>query len=146
MHVTGIDASPTLISLCRARLPTQEWISTDMRSLALGRRFDGVLAWDSYFHLRPFDQRSMFGVFRAHAKRGTILMFNTGAAFGEAIGDYRGDPLYHASLSPDEYTALLSGIGFEVIAHAVEDWKTGGGRTVWLSRGRVDHVAQNSST
>lgn len=39
-----------------------------------------------------------------------------------------GDPLYHASLSANEYTALLSSIGFEVIAHAVEDWKTGGGQ------------------
>jgi len=42
--------------------------------------------------------------------------------------------LYHASLSPDEYTSLLDSIGFEVIAHVVEDWQTGGGRTVWLTR------------
>ena len=37
---------------------------------------------------------------------------------------YQGDLLYHASLSPDEYTSLLDSIGFEVIAHAVEDWQT----------------------
>jgi hypothetical protein len=30
--------------------------------------------------------------------------------------------------------ATLDNIGFEVIAHAVEDWQTGGGRTVWLTR------------
>src|ERR1700760_3472168 len=40
-HVTGVDGSPTLISLCRSRMPDQEWIVADMRSLALGRRFDG---------------------------------------------------------------------------------------------------------
>src|SRR3974390_402653 len=50
------------------------------------------------------------------------------------LGEYRGDPLYHASLSPNEYTELLRGIGFEVIGHAVDDWETGGGRTVWLTR------------
>ncbi len=52
--VTGVDASPTLISLCRERLPAHEWM----------------------------------------------------------VGE----------------------IGFAVIAHAVEDWQTGGGRTVWLAR------------
>jgi 2-polyprenyl-3-methyl-5-hydroxy-6-metoxy-1,4-benzoquinol methylase len=43
-RVTGVDSSPTLISLCRTRMPDQEWIAGDMRSLALGRRFDGILA------------------------------------------------------------------------------------------------------
>ena len=135
MRVTGIDASPTLISLCRARLPAQEWISTDMRRLRLGRRFDGILAWDSYFHLRPHDQRSMFAVFRAHAKPGAILMFNTGPAFGEAIGAYRGDPLYHASLDASEYEGLLAAHDFEIIEHHIGDPRIGG-RIVWIARGR----------
>ncbi len=135
-QVTGVDSSPTLISLCRQRLPGQEWTVADMRSLQLSRRFDGVLAWDSFFHLRPDDQRRMFAVFARHAAPSAVLMFNSGPAPGEAVGEYRGDPLYHASLSADEYRALIGGIGFEIIAHAVEDWRTGGGRTVWLTQAR----------
>jgi SAM-dependent methyltransferase len=118
-NVTGVDSSPTLISLCRQRLPNQEWIVGDMRSLQLSRRFDGMLAWDSFFHLRPKEQRRMFNVFAQHAAPSAVLMFNTGPASGEAVGEYRGDPLYHASLSGDEYKELLRSIGFEVIAHAV---------------------------
>jgi SAM-dependent methyltransferase len=138
LRVTGVDSSPTLISLCRQRLPEHQWLVGDMRSLRLARRFDGVLAWDSLFHLTPNDQRRMFDVFARHAAPSATLMFNSGPDHGEAVGEYRGDPLYHASLSPDEYTALLGGVGFTVIAHAVEDWKTGGGRTVWLARRRGD--------
>ncbi|HUB13650.1 MAG TPA: class I SAM-dependent methyltransferase [Acetobacteraceae bacterium] len=133
-RVTGVDSSPTLISLCRQRLPDQQWLVEDMRSLRLARRFDGVLAWDSLFHLRPDDQRRMFDVFARHAAASAVLMFNGGPGHREAVGAYRGDPLYHASLSPDEYQVLLSGIGFAVIAHVVEDWQTGGGRTVWLAQ------------
>ncbi len=59
LHVTGVDASPTFISLCRQRLPNHEWFVEDMRSLRLSHRFDGILAWDSFFHLRPDDQRRM---------------------------------------------------------------------------------------
>ena len=40
LRVTGIDSSPTLISLSRSRLPDQQWIIADMRSLLLGRTFD----------------------------------------------------------------------------------------------------------
>jgi len=51
LRVTGVDSSPTLISLCRQRLPEHEFLVGDMRSLRLARQFDGVLAWDSFFHL-----------------------------------------------------------------------------------------------
>jgi hypothetical protein len=131
LRVTGVDASPTMISLCRERLPDHEWIVADMRRLALGRRFDGILAWDSFFHLNFDDQRRMFAVFANHASTGAWLMFNTGPKHGEAIGEYRGDPLYHASLSPAEYEALAAGSGFEVIRHAATD-AAAGGRTAWL--------------
>jgi hypothetical protein len=63
-----------MISFCRDRLPDQEWIVGDMRQLALGRRFDGILAWDSFFHLNHDDQRRMFPIFADHAVLGAVLM------------------------------------------------------------------------
>jgi hypothetical protein len=116
-------------------LPDQEWIVADMRPLALGRQFAGVLARDSFFHLKPDDQRATFEVFAAHAARSAILMFNTGPAYGEGIGCYRGDPLHHASLDAAEYEKLLTESGFEVVVHMVED-RQAGGRTVWIARSR----------
>lgn len=136
-QVTGVDTSPTLISLCRTRMPDQEWIAADMRFLALGRRFDGILAWDSFFHLRPKDQEGMFRVFATHAAPAAILMFNAGFGHGEAVGAYRGDPLYHASLEASEYEALLAESGFEVIEHSINDPATGG-RIFWLARALLD--------
>lgn len=131
--VTCVDSSPTLIGIGAARFPAHTWIVGDMRSLALGVRFGGILAWDSFFHLAPDDQRAMFPVFRAHAAGGAALMFTSGPRAGEAIGSYRGDTLYHASLDPAEYTALLQQYGFEVVVHVAED-ATCGGHTVWLAR------------
>jgi predicted TPR repeat methyltransferase len=133
LRVTGIDSSPAMIALCHERLPGHEWLVADMRQLALGRRFDGILAWDSFFHLDPAAQRQMFAVFDAHASAGAVLMFNAGPEHGEAIGEFGGDPLYHASLSPLEYEALLRRSGFEVILHKAND-PAAGGRTAWLCR------------
>lgn len=131
--VTGVDSSESLIALCRERFPQQGWQVADMRALALGRRFDGLIAWDSFFHLRPDDQRRMFPIFRDHAAEGAALLFTSGPSHGEAVGSFEGEPLYHASLDPAEYRALLRENGFAVIEHVVEDPDCGG-HTVWLAR------------
>jgi cyclopropane fatty-acyl-phospholipid synthase-like methyltransferase len=135
MHLTGVDASPEMVMLARDRMPDQEWIVADMRRLALDRRFDGILAWDSYFHLAHEAQRAMFEVFDRHATDTAVLMFNTGPDHGESASTYtfEDETLYHASLAPAQYRALLAGIGFEVIRHVAND-EGSGGRTVWLCR------------
>ena len=115
-RVTGIDSSPSLIGLCRQRLPEGEWLVGDMRALDLGHRFDAILAWHSFFHLHFDDQRAMFRRFAAHAKPGALLMFTSGPAHGEAIGEWQGEPLYHASLAPEEYRHLLGASNFEVLS------------------------------
>lgn len=131
--VVGVDSSPTLISKCRSRLPKAEWIVADMRTLSINRRFEGLIAWDSFFHLSHQDQRSMFTVFRKHAACGAPLLFTTGTGHGEAIGSYQGESLYHASLSPGEYRILLELHGFTVLSHVVED-PSCGRHTVWLAQ------------
>jgi hypothetical protein len=106
-----------------------------MRTLSLGRRFDGILAWDSFFHLKHEDQRRMFPIFREHAAPRAALMFTSGPAHGESTGRLEGEPLYHASLDVAEYRNLLEDAGFAVVATIAED-KTCGGRTVWLAQFR----------
>ena len=132
-RVTGIDSSPTLIGLCRSRFPNETWIAGDMREVSLLRRFGGIVAWNSFFHLTPDDQRRMFTIFRDHAAAGAALIFTSGPRAGEAIGAYRGEALYHASLDAAEYETLLAAHGFSVVQHVVEDQDCGG-LTVWLAR------------
>ena len=105
-----------------------------MRKLRLKDQFDGVVAWDSFFHLRMEDQRDMFAVFARHVRPGAALLFTSGPSEGEAIGSWCGKPLYHASLSPAEYRELLSLNGFTVRAFQPEDPECGG-HTIWLATG-----------
>ncbi|WP_207538903.1 class I SAM-dependent DNA methyltransferase [Sabulicella rubraurantiaca] len=138
-RVTGVDASPALLALARERMPAGEWIAADMRDLDLRLRFEGILAWDSFFHLSRADQRAMFPVFARHAAPGAALMFTSGPAAGEAIGSFEGEALFHASLDPTDYRERMGKEGFEVVAHRAEDAECGG-RTVWLAR-RSDQAA-----
>jgi SAM-dependent methyltransferase len=132
-RVTGLDASPSLIALCRERFPDHDWRVGDMRALDLDRRFDGVLAWHSFFHLHFDDQRALFPRFAAHATPGAALMFSSGPMHGEALGEWQGEPLYHASLSQEEYRALLDAAGFEVLSFRAGE-PIVEGPFVWLAR------------
>jgi SAM-dependent methyltransferase len=133
LRVTGIDASPAMIARCRESFPDQQWRVADMRKLALDTTFDGILAWDSFFHLTGRDQQAMFPIFRKHAAPGSALLFTSGPEEGEALGQLYGETLYHASLAPEHYLSLLNTNGFVVRAHRAED-PACGGHTLWLAQ------------
>jgi hypothetical protein len=124
-----------MVAIFRERLPGHEAVHADMRGLNLGQRFDGIIAWDSFFHLSPDAQRGMFAVFAAHATPGAALMFTSGPAAGEAWGAVGGEPVYHASLDPEEYRELLVGAGFDVLDYRPDDPECDR-HTVWLARFR----------
>lgn len=127
--VTGLDSSPSLLAMARARFPGEEWLQADMRDLALGRSFEGLIAWHSLFHLTPQDQRPLFARFAAHAAPGAPLMFTSGTGHDERLGDWLGQPLYHASLAPEEYRALLAASGFDEV-----EFLPGEQASAWLCR------------
>lgn len=131
--ITGVDTSLPLLARARAAFPEQSWIAADMRHMPVAGEFDGLIAWHSFFHLTPEDQRPMFAVFRRLAAPGAALMFTSGNSLGEAIGQFEGKPLYHGSLDGMEYRALLRANGFAVVRH-VESDPACGGATVWLAK------------
>jgi len=135
-RITGVDGAGAMIDLFRRYLPDATAIHADMRRLDLGTTFDVILAWNSFFHLSPLDQRGMFPIFAAHAAPGTVLMFTSGHKAGEPIGRVEGEPVYHASLDPHEYRALLDDYRFDVIDFRPRDPDCKG-HTVWLTRARA---------
>ncbi len=132
-RLTGTDASASMIAFCRRRFPAHEWLIGDMRVLDLGRRFDGVIAWHSSFHLPREDQRALVPRFAGHLAPNGHLIFTSGDEAGVRIGEWMGEPLYHASLAPDEYRALLDENGLEDLEYRARDPECGGA-TVWLAR------------
>jgi len=131
--LTGVDAAPAMIAICKERFPHATWVEADMRGLVLPLRFNAIVAWDSFFHLTRDEQRAMFPVFQKHVAPGGLLLFTSGPRDGEAVGDLYGDPLFHASLDPLEYLTLLRTCGFQVLRHQAEDPDCGL-HTVWLAQ------------
>lgn len=131
--VTGVDAAAAMCILFRTALPQARCIEAPMQDLRLGEGFDAIIAWDSLFHLAADDQRAMFATFAEHSVPGTALMFTTGPEAGTCTGMAADAPVFHESLDPDEYRALLGRTGFDLIDVRFEDPDCTG-HSVWLAR------------
>lgn len=120
-QVTGVDTSASMLEVCKQQFPDQVWILEDMRSLDLKQMFDGVIAWDSFFHLPQTDQIKLLGKMASHIKPKGGLLFTAGSEHSERYGELGGIPLYHASLAPEAYRNLLNQLDFTVLDFIIED-------------------------
>lgn len=120
-ELTGIDYSPAMITMARARFPQASWHVQDMRALTLDSVFDGAISWDGSFHLSPEEQRALIGDLGPRLKSGAPLMLTIGPGEGETVGTVEGEPVYHASLSETGYRTALEQAGFDMTSHVTDD-------------------------
>ena len=123
-RVTGIDFAEPMLDLARARWPDGDWRHVDMKQLELIETFDGIIAWNSFFHLRPDEQRMCIGRMAKHLEPGGSVLLTVGHKAGEVSGTVGGEPVYHASLSPAEYAICLEQNGLRLTGFLAEDPET----------------------
>lgn len=128
--VHGVDSSISMIQYAKGFFPSEKWTVLNMLDIDFNSEFNAVLAWDSFFHLCHEDQRKMIPLFARALQLNGLLVFTSGPEHGVAMGEFNGEPLYHASLASEEYRELLSSSGFEVVEYCPKD-KECGEHTVW---------------
>ncbi len=120
-RVTGVDFSEPMLEIARDRWPAGDWRLADMRTLDLGEHFDGLIAWNSFFHLTADEQTSCIPRLAEHVAPGGTLMLTVGPGAGQRDGTVGSEPIYHASLSPDDYVAQFEECGLHRTAFVPED-------------------------
>jgi SAM-dependent methyltransferase len=74
VRLTGVDLSPEMLALASALNPEVEYRVGDMRSVRLGRQFDGVFVADSIdYMLTEADLRRAFETAFAHLRPGGVF-------------------------------------------------------------------------
>ncbi|MEM1094468.1 MAG: class I SAM-dependent methyltransferase [Bacteroidota bacterium] len=120
-RITGIDVAQAMVGIAQSRFPEHTWQQGDMRELDLGAPFDGIIGWNSFFHLPPEDQPDTLRRIAGHLKPGGHLMLTVGPEHGEVTGHVNGERVYHGSLAPEAYTRILSDLGLGIIDFVLED-------------------------
>jgi SAM-dependent methyltransferase len=141
-HVTGVDQSEELLALARQRFPQGEWIHSRIEDFLVDAEnngtYDGVIAWDSLFHVeRDRHERILAQVHRALAP-GRRVMLTAGGSAHPAFTDTMFDrEFYYDSHTPDRLAALLTELGFEIRVNEFMNLPTSG-----RDKGRIAIVAQ----
>lgn len=119
--VTGIDASERMLSLARQNAPRATFLAGDMRTVALRATFDGVVAWDSLFHVPREEHAAMFRRLRSWLAPGGVLLLTLGGSQGDFTALMCGGELFYSSNAPQRSVELLEDAGFRVELQEIDD-------------------------
>jgi 2-polyprenyl-3-methyl-5-hydroxy-6-metoxy-1,4-benzoquinol methylase len=121
--ITGIDASESMINLARSSgIKNAYFQVSDFFDFDTTDTFDGILAWDSFFHFPKDKQSAIYPRIAELLKPGGVLLFTHGNEAGEINGEMMGEPFYYSSLSKETLLGLLKENRIEVQA-VYEDFK-----------------------
>jgi adenine/guanine phosphoribosyltransferase-like PRPP-binding protein/ubiquinone/menaquinone biosynthesis C-methylase UbiE len=121
-QVIGIDAVEDLIKIARQEVPGAQFQVGEIETYVTDTLFDGILAWDSLFHLSPSAQEAVLPRLYALLKPGGYLLYTAGKVEGEITGEMFGESFYYGSIGMERLKGLLEGIGFKPI-HLEEDYR-----------------------
>lgn len=119
--VTGIDYSEPMIRIAKKNFPNNQWIIGNMNELNLKEKFQGIIAWNSFFHLNRIEQKTTLKKFAEHLGDNGVLLFTAGPSNGEVTGRVNGKEVYHSSLSLNEYKDILECNGMRLLDYKIED-------------------------
>ncbi|MGB0452932.1 MAG: class I SAM-dependent DNA methyltransferase [Bacteriovoracaceae bacterium] len=119
--ITGIDFSKKMIEIAKSRFPNENWLVQDMRELDLEKKFKGIIAWDSFFHLNQEDQKKTLSLILSKLKPGGVFLTTVGPDSGEVTGQVNGEEVYHSSLSQAEYRDILDSGSCELLEFVAND-------------------------
>lgn len=119
--ITGIDISGEMIELARENLGTGSALfQTDIVDYESSDEFDGIVAWDSLFHVPHASQRAVFQKICGLLAKGGWFLFTHVGADGEFEYQMMGKPFYYAGLAPDVLRSWLVEVGFKIDFFALD--------------------------
>jgi cyclopropane fatty-acyl-phospholipid synthase-like methyltransferase len=120
-RVTGVDASAEMLRLARANCPEADFVLADFTAAQLPGAYDGIVAWDSVFHLPKAQHATLFRAMHRWLKPGAPVLLSVGGTADEFVAPMFGIDFFYSGHSPDASLALLRDAGFEIVLAEVDD-------------------------
>ena len=116
-HVTGVDISGNMIERAKSlNLRHAEFIHRDFFEFTSEEKFDGIIAFDSLWHMGKDRQREIYTRISGFAEQGAYLLFTHGSRDHQTEGKMFGEKFYYAAIDRAEVHALLESNGFTIVS------------------------------
>jgi 2-polyprenyl-3-methyl-5-hydroxy-6-metoxy-1,4-benzoquinol methylase len=125
-NLTGIDFSEQMIRLAKVNVPAATFYKSDICSFETDEKFEGIVAWDSLFHLDYDRHKIVFEKLFGMLKDGGFMVFSHGGGRGEITGTMNGENFSYSSLGPELTLQTLKELGFEIVKYEVDYFESHG--------------------
>lgn len=120
-RLTGVDASLAMLDLARINCPEAELIVGDMTSIVLSDRYDGLIAWDSIFHIPKTQHRALFDNLHRWVRPGGPVLLSLGGSDDEFTDRMFNVEFFYSGHAPEIAATLLREAGFDILVSEVDD-------------------------
>jgi SAM-dependent methyltransferase len=123
-RVTGVDASAEMLRLARANCPEADFVQGDITDVDLPGGYDGIVAWDSVFHIPRAQHEQVFRAMHRWLNPDAPVLLAVGGSadeLGEFVAPMYGIDFYYSGHAPETSLALLRDVGFEIVLSEVDD-------------------------
>ena len=100
--VTGIDYSDKMIEIAKKSSIPANFILSDFFDFTISEKFDGIIAWDSLWHIAKSKQESIYPKISNLLKPNGLFLFTHGNVDNEHIDTMMGEEFYYSALSEAE--------------------------------------------
>lgn len=113
--VTGIDISEKMIELAKNNnIPNADFQCTDFFDFETSDTFDGILAWDSFFHFPKNKQEMIYPKIAKMLKPDGYLLFTHGDIDDEHTSPMMGQEFYYSAITKEKIADLFLENGLEI--------------------------------
>jgi cyclopropane fatty-acyl-phospholipid synthase-like methyltransferase len=120
-RVTGVDASAEMLRLARANCLEAELVEADITDVDLPGGYDGIVAWDSVFHVPKAQHAAVFRAMHRWLKPGAPVLLSVGGTADEFVAPMFGIDFFYSGHAPEASLALLRDAGFEIVLAEIDD-------------------------
>ncbi|OAN11592.1 methyltransferase [Photobacterium jeanii] len=113
--ITGVDRSKCLLEHAQHLMPEQTWVHSELEDYCPADSFDGIMFWDSIFHIPRTEHTSLLKMAFSALKPKGVLMLSSGGSDKNipAFTDYMFEQqFYYDALPMEELISLCRTIGF----------------------------------
>jgi cyclopropane fatty-acyl-phospholipid synthase-like methyltransferase len=100
VRVTGVDSSLEMLRRAQVTCPEAEFIAGDMLTLKLTRRYQGIVAWDSVFHIPRTEHGRLFSDMYQWLEHNTPLLLSIGGSEDEFTAPMFGVDFFYTAILP----------------------------------------------
>ena len=115
-YVTGIDISSKMIEVAnKLNLPNTTFLEQDILEYVNEDKFDGIIAFDSIFHIEESKQKEVFKTISNLLKNEGYFIFTHGLEQGTIKGSMFNNEFIYSALSKEELLNTLKENNLEII-------------------------------